>query len=121
MVADDQYPDAIGSDDAIQDRVRESMNDAAPELRLDDRKLQRIASDPRQHRVDFAPKFRIQFRTGTPIVSRSLVYIVYGRGMELNPHSAVPRVRRRNSSEVRAVTCPDSTAASRSRATAIPS
>ncbi len=117
---DNQYPNAVGIDIAKKNGVREAVDNAASNLLLDDRELQRIPGYPGDRRINFGAELRIQTGSRAPIERRTLVYIFYSGRMVLNPHSAVPRVRRRNSSWLRGATCPDSISASRSRAIAIP-
>ena len=59
-MADDQYPHAIGVGNAKKYGIGKPVNDAAPDLRLDDRELRRIADDSRHYGIDLASGIGIQ-------------------------------------------------------------
>ena len=94
----DEYPDPIGIHDAKQDGIRKSVNDAAPNLCFDQRELHGVARDSLDDCVDFSSEFGIQPWSGTPVMGGSFIDVVGGRGVKLDLHSPVARVRRWNSS-----------------------
>jgi hypothetical protein len=86
VMAHDQDSNAIRIHDEKQHRVRETMNDAAPDLRFDDRELRRVPGDPRNHCVDLPAEFQFQAGSGAGVEGRCPVYIADGGGVKLNPH-----------------------------------
>ncbi len=57
---DNQYPNAVGIDIAKKNGVREAVDNAASNLLLDDRELQRIPGYPGDRRINFGAELRIQ-------------------------------------------------------------
>ena len=57
MVTNDQHPNAFGIHNAKQNRVRETVNDTAPDLRFDERKQQWTIGYSIDGRIDLAPEF----------------------------------------------------------------
>jgi len=86
MMTHYQHANAFRIYDAKQHRVRKAMNDAAPDLRFDDRELHRVPSDPRYDCVNLASEFQLETGSGVGIEGRRLVYIANDGGMKLDPH-----------------------------------
>ena len=57
MVTNDQHPNAVGIHNAKQNRVRETVNDTAPDMRFDERKQQWIIGYSIDGRIDLVPEF----------------------------------------------------------------
>ena len=56
-MTNDQHPNAFGIHNAKQDRVRETVNDTAPDFRFNERIQQRTIAYSINGRIDLAPEF----------------------------------------------------------------
>ena len=79
-------------------RVRETVNDTAPDLSFDERIQQWTIGYTIDGCIDLVPEFCLQARARAPIERCALVDVAGSRWVKLNLHSTVLRVRRRNSS-----------------------